>query len=266
MIMKNIKFSIVVPYFNSSKFFKETYFSLKDNFDSDTELVIVNDGSNEEETNFLVNLVEDCAYTRIFSQVNKGPSSARNYGVNHANGTYIIFIDADDLMAPEAIKVFRSEVNNYQDYDVFISDVEYFGEKNEYKKQFAPTLQQILKSNPIVVNACVKKSLFDEGLVFMDELNRLGLEDWEWWINTIKNGKKIKHINNSLFKIRVSNQSRTFETANHNLEKIKSVIFGKHGSTIHNNYCLIYNDYKKVKKMAYLHAGYSKVKSFLYRR
>ena len=110
--------SIIIPYYNKSKFFRKTVNSINDAFsksqldNEQVEIIVVNDGSTNEESALLNDILSYCTVQFcIINQVNSGVSSARNTGLRCAQGDYIYFLDADDEVLPELF-IFIKKINN----------------------------------------------------------------------------------------------------------------------------------------------------------
>lgn len=94
--------SIVIPTYNRCSFLREAVSScLEGNGALDVEVIVVDDGSADGTREWLRSL-ESTAVRAIF-QENKGAPSARNTGLEHAEGRYVKFLDDDDRLAPEAL-------------------------------------------------------------------------------------------------------------------------------------------------------------------
>ncbi|MCF8241917.1 MAG: glycosyltransferase [Melioribacteraceae bacterium] len=98
MPQKRLHFSVIVPTFNRSGELKELLDSLinqtfpKDEF----EVLIVDDGSTDNTEELITSFQNDTSLNLTFlKQDHKGPGTARNYGMNEANGNYFVFIDSD---------------------------------------------------------------------------------------------------------------------------------------------------------------------------
>lgn len=228
----NLKFSIIIAFYNQERVFKETLDSILSQDENSFEVIIVNDGSSNEAIIWLENLVKGNSKVKVYSQQNTGPGSARNKGIELANGDYVIFLDGDDLMNKGCLSSFKTIISNHPTNDIIISDCEYFGTKTEYKTQFIPSFPQLLAYNTVIICAAIKKSFLGEDLRFEPSMDRVGLEDWELWISIVKKGAKFNYISKSLFSIRVTNSSRTTDTANHKKADAFSIIYGKHASLI----------------------------------
>lgn len=110
--------SIIIPYYNKSKFFRKTVNSINDAFlnspleNDQVEIIVVNDGSTNEESALLNDILSYCTVQFcIINQENSGVSSARNAGLRSAQGEYIYFLDADDEVLPELF-IFINKISN----------------------------------------------------------------------------------------------------------------------------------------------------------
>ena len=96
-----VKVSIIIPHFNRFNLLEETILSVINQTYKYWEIIIVDDGSQENEFKCLKNY-DGKNNIKVFERKNekKGPSSCRNIGIKNAVGDYIIFLDSDDLLAP----------------------------------------------------------------------------------------------------------------------------------------------------------------------
>ena len=94
--------SIIIPVFNSEKYLDDTITSALSQTWTNIEVIIVDDGSTDQSLNITRKFDDD--RIRVFEQENKGASTARNKGLTEANGDYIQFLDADDLLSPDKIE------------------------------------------------------------------------------------------------------------------------------------------------------------------
>jgi glycosyltransferase involved in cell wall biosynthesis len=106
--------SIIIPLYNAEKYIAGTIRSAIDQTWLNKEIIIVNDGSTDN------SLVIANQYAsgdiKIISQPNKGASAARNTGLKEAQGKYIQFLDADDLISPNKITDQINLLINYPDH------------------------------------------------------------------------------------------------------------------------------------------------------
>ena len=94
--------SIVIPYFRLDRYLRETLASAAAQVHPATEIVIVNDGSLREEDRIVYELAEEYG-ARVITQVNSGLGAARNFGIAQSRGSYVLPLDADDMIAPEFV-------------------------------------------------------------------------------------------------------------------------------------------------------------------
>ncbi len=98
----NFKISVVIPSYNRAEFVAQTVQSvLAQSFES-FEVIVVDDGSTDDTLAHLA-AFRDLPNFRYFYQPNNGRSSARNHGMTRARGEYLMFLDSDDLLAPDAL-------------------------------------------------------------------------------------------------------------------------------------------------------------------
>jgi len=93
--------SVVIPAFNAVRFLTGSIPSVLAQTWTDFELIVVDDGSTDA-TAACVQAFDD-PRIRLVSQTNRGLAGARNGGIREARGTYIAFLDADDLWHPEKL-------------------------------------------------------------------------------------------------------------------------------------------------------------------
>lgn len=101
--MKQI--SIIIPVYNAEKYIRECLKSIyKQGLqESSFEVIIVNDGSKDKSIDSIHDFTEKYRNLKIINQTNQGVSIARNNGLKAAQGAYVWFVDADDLLADSCL-------------------------------------------------------------------------------------------------------------------------------------------------------------------
>ena len=94
--------SVIIPAFNAEETILETIQSIQQQTFQDFELIVINDGSNDR-TLEIVNQINE-PRLKVFSYENAGVSVARNRGIDHAQGDFISFIDADDAWTSDKLE------------------------------------------------------------------------------------------------------------------------------------------------------------------
>lgn len=121
-------FSIVVPAFNAIAFVEETIRSLLNQTFKDYEIITVDDGSTDNTKDILNKFAEKI---HILTQPHKGPEIARNLGIQHAKGEYIVSFDADDILFPHALNVYHEIIQYFQNPPLVLSKMQYFRNTEE---------------------------------------------------------------------------------------------------------------------------------------
>lgn len=104
----NIKFSIIIPLYNVEQYIVKCLDSIINQSYDNYEVIIINDGSKDNSSLLVQPYLKDKRF-KEYKKKNGGLSSARNLGVKKAKGDYIIFIDSDDSIEHDYLKV----VNKY---------------------------------------------------------------------------------------------------------------------------------------------------------
>ncbi|MBR2761790.1 MAG: glycosyltransferase [Solobacterium sp.] len=94
--------SVIIPVYNKQEYLSSCIDSVLAQTYEPLEILCVDDGS-EDDSRKILSDYEAKGNVRLFSQKNSGISAARNRGIEEAKGTYLMFLDADDALNPEAV-------------------------------------------------------------------------------------------------------------------------------------------------------------------
>ena len=94
--------SVIIPVYNAGPVIAETIRSVTDQDYSDTEILLIDDGSDDDSRTIIEPFCSD-SIKLIGNERKKGAAGARNTGISHASGRYVAFLDADDLWKPDKI-------------------------------------------------------------------------------------------------------------------------------------------------------------------
>jgi glycosyltransferase involved in cell wall biosynthesis len=156
--------SVIIPVYNCADFLAEAIQSVLAQSYPASEIIVVDDGS----TDGSVSVAAGFPQARVLSQSNAGPGSARNMGVLNASGSYLAFLDADDLWAPDKLQCQMSAMEA-GDPDMVFGRVEVF-------RDSGPALE--IYEGVIVGAMLVKRDSFDRVGGF-PEATRIGeFIDW----------------------------------------------------------------------------------------
>lgn len=113
-----MKLSIVVPVYNVEQYVRKCILSIinqDDDLFKTIELIIVNDGTKDKSVEQIQDLVDQYDNITLANQENAGLSVARNNGLKMAKGDYVWFVDSDDWISSDAVKVLLPHLNNVND-------------------------------------------------------------------------------------------------------------------------------------------------------
>jgi len=111
--------SVIIPVYNAGTFLNQCILSVLEQDFYNIEIILVNDGSKDNSLRICKNWAARDPRIHYIDQKNQGVSVARNNGVKKATGKWISFVDADDLVAPNAL----SNVSRYllEKYDIVVA-------------------------------------------------------------------------------------------------------------------------------------------------
>lgn len=108
-----MRFSIVIPVYNSQKYLKKCLNSVVKQSFRDYEIIMVDDGSTDKSGLICDDFAKKNGNITVIHKQNQGQIAARTDGVNKAVGEYIVFVDSDDTLEPNALKVLKEKIDQY---------------------------------------------------------------------------------------------------------------------------------------------------------
>lgn len=201
------KISVIMPCYNDGKYIKEAIESIKKQTYPSWELIIIDDGSDDEET---VRIIEEICDERIIvlHTEHLRPAGARNYGIQHATGKYILPVDSDDTIdytyMEKAVKIIESD----ERIGVVYCEADLFGEKSGRWELPNYSFDQMLLDNVVFVTALFYRKDWEEVGGFNTHM-LAGMEDYDFWLSILALGKEIYQIPEILFHYRIKPVSRT---------------------------------------------------------
>jgi glycosyltransferase involved in cell wall biosynthesis len=130
-------FSVVVPVYNIEKWVEKCIDSMISQTYTDFELILVDDGSTDRSGEICDRYGEKYPFIRVLHKENGGLSDARNYGAQHATGEYLLFVDGDDFIAPNALEMLYHPIKAGKP-DVVLAEGQYnvYADHTEEIKRF----------------------------------------------------------------------------------------------------------------------------------
>lgn len=116
-------FSVIIPAYNVEEYLDECVESVLDNSLEDYEIVLVDDGSSDGTSRLVDEWVQRDTRIKAIHQENRGLSAARNAGLAASKGWYVVFLDADDCLAPWALADLSDLTREALEPDVVITEM-----------------------------------------------------------------------------------------------------------------------------------------------
>lgn len=182
--------SIVIPYYNMGEFVMDTIQSLKQITVEDIEIIIINDGSTDENSLKILNTLSEDKSITIYNTPNQGLPLARNFGAEKSKGKYLAFLDSDDTISPTYYENAIAVLKQYKNVSFIGCWAQYFGESTDIWPTFNPEPPYLLAHNMINSSALVYKR--EDFLSFgqNDPDMVYGMEDYDSVISMVKNGAR----------------------------------------------------------------------------
>lgn len=199
--------SVVIPSYNQAQYLPDAIESALDN-NVQGEIIIVDDGSTDGSLEIARKYEKDRPdVIKVISQVNKGLASARNTGIMNAMGGSILFLDADDILLPNALDRIGLAMIDNLEADIFAPSLKTFGSSNqEIVLMPSPKLEDFRNGNKIGYCCAIRKSKLLEVGGYSPRMVE-GYEDLHLTINLLSRGCKIVTIPEVLWLYRTKEES-----------------------------------------------------------
>jgi teichuronic acid biosynthesis glycosyltransferase TuaG len=197
--------SVIMPAYNSGKTIGESITSVMTQVYQHWELIIVDDGSNDNTFEVVSNFQQTEARIQLLAlEKNGGLPAARNAGARQAKGTYLAFLDSDDLwlndklqaqvefhMAHQHIHISHTDFHNFKDNQVHKRPLKYLVDFRRDKEGLL--YPKLCYKNTIgVLTVMVRKDVFFEVGGF--DASLVTLEDQDLWVRISRTGKRFGYI------------------------------------------------------------------------
>lgn len=194
--------SVIIPAYNAAPFIGETIRSIIGQTYTNWEIIVIDDGSTDH-TAFICEEFKN-SKLKITRQKNAGVAVARNNGLLSANGEYIVFFDADDLMSPDFLSA-RVEALQNDDAIGFVGGlVETFPQTARIRKAAgSDPVNEILFSNAsfatVPSNYLIKKEiLINNNIFFNKELSSSADRFFILEVSQVAKGKTLQNESGKL--------------------------------------------------------------------
>lgn len=180
--------SIVMPCYNGEDFIKETIDSVLKQTYTNWELLVIDDGSKDDSPSIVNKYASDDSRIKLIKQQNAGSAVARNNGIRHSKGQFLVLLDSDDIWLPGFLE---SQIRFIRQKGAVCVCSSY----SRIDEQSNDILKPVM-SKPIITSKDMQSidyvgcltGLYDQskyGKVYLkEELNSL-LDDYAFWISVI---------------------------------------------------------------------------------
>lgn len=202
--------SIIIPCYNYAHLLGETLKNVQQQTFSEWECIVIDDGSTDNTAEVIKQISDPrISYVR---QNNSGPSVARNNGIKKAQGDFIQFLDADDLLETQKLETQVNILRSDKEVGIVYSGVMYFKDSAPEKLYTSFSLDntpswmkdisgsgdaivlQLLKANIMVISSpLIRKNIFEKCGSFDESLKYN--EDWDLWLRYAMAGIKFRFDN-----------------------------------------------------------------------
>lgn len=242
-----MKVSIIIPCYNYGRYLDECFSNLQSQSHADWEALVVDDGSTDQTMEVVRAWQANDPRIQYYYQPNSGVSKARNRGLVKARGEFIQFLDADDLLSQNKLKLQvdyfmeHPEVNlcytdNFYFEDGFpetlFPDQEFIGKEwmNRFSGTGAFAAEQLIRNNLAVVSSpLIRKSLLGMAGFFPEKV--VHTEDWQFWVQCVLAGANIHYLQNreafTLIRVHRTSVSQHTQAMRHGELNLRNWISGE---------------------------------------
>ena len=224
--MKNPEISVIIPTYNYANFIREALDSVFNQTFQDFEIIVVDDGSTDDTKAIIESYGDRVIY---ISQKNQGPAIARNTGIMSSRGTYIAFLDADDLWYPDKLEKQIALFKANPKLGMVLADNALFDDEGIYKNYVGKkaylfdgdlVTNIFLRSGVVTPTVIVKREAFDKVGLFEEGL--FIAEDDNMWIR-IACEFDVDIVDEALAQIR-NHRTRTMSVSTKLVESVENNI------------------------------------------
>jgi glycosyltransferase involved in cell wall biosynthesis len=200
---------VIVPCYRHGIFIDECIDSIKAQTLPPASIVVVDDGSDDPETIEALDRLQTDSQVRLLRrEINAGPSVARNRALEELETSYVLPIDADDKLLPDALERMVAELEAApEDVGFVYPHVQHIGNRSDYVRMPAYNLWLLMKGNYCPAPALFDRRVFAAGLAYAEDIV-VGHEDWDLVLQLAERGVRGLHADGPTFLYRRQGFSR----------------------------------------------------------
>ncbi len=230
--------SVIIPCFNQAHFIDDAIQSVLAQTHQDFEIVVVNDGSTNPETDEILTAY-DRPRIRVVTTVNQGVAIARNTGISYATGAYILPLDADDKISPLYMEKAVAMLESNPQVGIVYCQAEFFGEKDGRWELPEYSFPEILLGNVIFCSGFYRRSDWEQIKGYNQNM-KYGLADFDFWLSLIELGREVYCIQEPLFMYRQRSGSMNKSISREQLVYLYTQLFKNHAALYSENISVVF--------------------------
>lgn len=199
--------SVIVPAYNQESYIDDCLNSIIAQTYQNWECIIVDDGSTDKTLEKIKIWTAKDSRFRYITKQNSGVCDTRNVGIQNAKAAWILPVDADDIISNDYLEL-ATQYFDDEDIKIIYGGAEYFEAKTGKWNLPTFSLEKLAYENIIYNSAFFRKSDWERVGGYDTNLIH-GMEDWDFWISILKDGGKVKKIENICFFYRIKKGSRS---------------------------------------------------------
>jgi glycosyltransferase involved in cell wall biosynthesis len=209
--------SVIIPCYNQGQYLDEAVDSVLSQSFQNFEIIIVNDGSTDDDTvSKLKNYNKPKC--RVINTANNGLAAARNNGIRESSGRYILPLDADDKIDTGYLEAAALILDEKEEIGIVYCEAEYFGEKTGRWNLPVFSPSKMLMANSIFCCSMFRKADYLKTTGFNTNM-KYGWEDWDFWLSLIELGKGVHKLPDVHFYYRIKENDSMLTELTQNSEK-----------------------------------------------
>lgn len=199
--------TVIIPCYKQAHFLPETLACIQSQTLENWECLIIDDGSPDETEAIANSWTAKDARFKYFRKENGGLSSARNFGIHHASGKFIQFLDSDDVILSNKLEIQVQQITDEPDHSLSFCDYSRGGANDIYtplnsSRHLPPILDEVTSIYELAGDWETRLSIpvhcflfnrifFTEGVRFDESL--ANHEDWDCWMRIFAKAGSIKY-------------------------------------------------------------------------
>ena len=229
------KVSVIVPCYNLGQYLPDALNSVRTQTFQDWECLIVDNGSTDKSRLVMTNFcASDQRFIPVVLHENQGVAAARNKGLELAEGEYILFLDADDMIGNDYMADAVSALDADPTLTVVYGKGVRFGAETTW--DLPPfSMDTMLARNCLYISCFFRKA----DAVSFDPEFKTGFEDWDFWLSLLESVSepKVLQLQSECFYYRTRRNSRNRGVTDDALKDIRHRLWEKHKALYSRYFC-----------------------------